>query len=62
MWIPTMRAMRTQENLYHVLCLLFMDLSISWKANQHFMVALTTTQTKYIIFAEGVKEATLFKL
>jgi hypothetical protein len=35
--------------------------SISWKANQQFVVALSTTQAKYIALVEGVKEAIWLK-
>ncbi|AES69120.2 Ty1/Copia-like polyprotein/retrotransposon [Medicago truncatula] len=37
------------------------DKAISWKANQQSVVALSTTQAKYIALVEGVKEAILLK-
>jgi hypothetical protein len=30
--------------------------TISWKANQHFVVALSTTQVEYIFLVEGENE------
>jgi hypothetical protein len=36
-------------------------MTISWKENKRFIVALSTTQAEYIILVEGVKEAIWFK-
>ena len=35
--------------------------TISWKTNQQLVVALSTTEAKYMALAEGVKEAIWLK-
>lgn len=53
--MQTMGEMWTLKNPYRILCFVF-GTTINWEESKQSMVTLSTTQVKYIILIEGVKE------